>query len=65
LFSFLHKIHNIVGFESSVVYYAEALQRLIENQSDKFGFFVLSILKDGDDRVNIFSRNVLGLVVGS
>ena len=45
--------------------YQRALDVLVENRSDRFGFFILSILKQADDRVNEVSRHILGLIVGS
>lgn len=65
LFSFLHKIHNVEGFHEWVGLYEQALERLVENQSSRFGFFLLNLLKEADDRVGEFSRHVLGLIVGS
>jgi hypothetical protein len=65
LLTFLHKIHNIEGFHDWVELYEKALESLVENQSDRFGYFILSLLKQADDRVNEFSRHILGLIVGS
>lgn len=65
LFSFLHKIHTVEGFSDWVALYEQALERLVENQSPRFSFFLLNLLKEADDRVGEFSRHVVGLIVGS
>jgi hypothetical protein len=38
---------------------------LVENQTSKLGFFLLNLLKEADDRINTFTRHIIGLVVDS
>jgi hypothetical protein len=51
LFSFLHKIHNAEGFHEWIPLYEQTLERLVENQSHRFAYFLLNIMRGADDRV--------------
>jgi hypothetical protein len=55
----------VEGFHEWVAHYEQTLERLVENQSSRFGFFLLSLFREADDRVGEFAQHILGLVVGS
>lgn len=58
-------MHNVEGFQEWVPLYEQVLERLVENQSARFSFFLLNLLREADDRIGEFAKHMLGLVVGS
>lgn len=59
----MHKIHNSQGFDRWIGLYLQALSKLAEQNSSKFGYFLINILKNADDRVSALSEQLISKLI--